>query len=76
MLTLVRVRVSRGGSRNFWWGGMKANPCGSYHTEGVGVLHLENVTPCNYAIFIFEGEGLLVSADVMKLTDLNDCIIV
>jgi hypothetical protein len=55
---------------------MKANPCASLHTVGVGVLHLENVTPCNNAIFIFEGEGLLVSADVMKLTDLNDCIIV
>ena len=55
---------------------MKVNPSSSWHTVGVGVLHLENVTPCNNAIFIFEGEGLLVSADVMKLTDLNDCIIV
>ncbi len=42
----------------------------------MGLLHLENVAPCNNAIFIFEEEGLLGSAGVMKLTDLNDCIIV
>jgi hypothetical protein len=43
---------------------------------GVAVQRPENVTPCNDAIFIFEGEGLLGSAGVMKLADLNYCIIV